>query len=261
MNAYKCKCKFKKYITEEPFFDVLRENQNNPHSCHCTICDKDVDCSHQWKADIKRHVNGNTHVSKSEAFTRATKASNHVTDFFTSESSADQVINSELLVTDFLVEYDLSMAVVDSLGLLFKKAFPDSKITKQYHCGTTKTCIINDALAPYFLQKTVESMKTKPFTLSTDGSNDTGLAKMNFISRDTLLNSRKVTKYELDIFTGSRVIKKFRWEASPPLPGGIGLKRSGHFGRGRKIGLGKLGNLGEYFPVVFQLRVFHFAPY
>ena len=180
-GAYKYKCKFKKkWITEEPFFNVLRENQNNPHSCHCTICDKDADCSHQGKADIKRHVNGNTRVSKSEALRRATKASNHVTDFFTSESSADQVINAELLVTDFLVEHNLPMAVADSLGPLFTKAFPDSKIAKQYHCGATKTSyIINDALAPYFLQKTVESMKTKPFTLSTDGSNDTGLAKMN----------------------------------------------------------------------------------
>ena len=55
-----------------------------------------------------------------------------MTDFFTSESSADQVINAELLVTDFLVEHNLPMAVAD------------------------------DALAAYFLQKTVESMKTKP---------------------------------------------------------------------------------------------------
>ena len=103
-----------------------------------------------------------------------------MTDFFTSESSADQVINAELLATDFLVEHNLPMAVADSLGPLFKKAFPDSKIAKQYHCGATKTsCIKNDALVPYFLQKTVESMKTKPFTLSTDASNDTALAKMN----------------------------------------------------------------------------------
>ena len=36
------------------------------------------------------------------------------------------------------------------------------------------------------------------------------LAK-NFMSRDTLLNFRKVTKYELDTCTGSRVINNFRW--------------------------------------------------
>ena len=36
----------------------------------------------------------------------------------------------------------------------------------------------------------------------------------NFIARDTLLKFRKVTKYELDTCTGSRVIKDFRWGAS-----------------------------------------------
>ena len=35
----------------------------------------------------------------------------------------------------------------------------------------------------------------------------------NFISRDTLLNLRKVTKYELDTCTSSRVIRNFRWGA------------------------------------------------
>ena len=85
---------------------------------------------------------------------RQPKQSNHVTDFFTSESSADQLKNAELLVTDFLVEHNLSMAVADSLGPLFKKAFPDSKTAKQYHCRATKTsCIINDTLAPYFYKR------------------------------------------------------------------------------------------------------------
>ena len=40
----------------------------------------------------------------------------------------------------------------------------------------------------------------------------------NFISRDTFLNFRKVTKYERDTCTGSRLIKDFR--------DGIGLKCS-----------------------------------
>ena len=36
------------------------------------------------------------------------------------------------------------------------------------------------------------------------------LAK-SFVPRYTILNVRKVTKYELDTYTGSRVIKKFLW--------------------------------------------------
>ena len=38
------------------------------------------------------------------------------------------------------------------------------------------------------------------------------------------------------------------------------LKRSGHFGERLKE-IGVLGNLGEYFPEVFQLRVCQFALY
>ena len=49
------------------------------------------------------------------------------------------------------------------------------------------------------------------------------LAK-TFMSQDTLLNFRKVTKYELDTCTGSRVIKNFRWGGRAKSPrGGIGL--------------------------------------
>ena len=48
----------------------------------------------------------------------------------------------------------------------------------------------------------------------------------NFISWDTLLNFRKVTKYKLDTCTGSRVIKNFHWGEGPQ--GRIGLKLSRH---------------------------------
>ena len=46
------------------------------------------------------------------------------------------------------------------------------------------------------------------------------LAK-NFVSQNTLLNFRKVTKYELDTCTGSRVIKNFfgGLKAPPPMGG------------------------------------------
>ena len=41
------------------------------------------------------------------------------------------------------------------------------------------TCMINGAIAPHFLRETVNIMKCSPFSLLTDGSNDTGLEKMN----------------------------------------------------------------------------------
>ena len=46
--------------------------------------------------------------------------------------------------------------------------------------GKTKaSCILNEILAPHFLLETVQSMKNDFYSLSTDGSNNIGLEKMN----------------------------------------------------------------------------------
>ena len=44
---------------------------------------------------------------------------------------------------------------------------------------TEASCILNESFAPHFLQETVQIMKNDFYSLSTDGSNDTGLEKMN----------------------------------------------------------------------------------
>ena len=49
--------------------------------------------------------------------------------------------------------------------------------------GKTKaSCILNGSLAPHFLQETVQIMKNDFCSSSTDGSNDTGLEKMNSLT-------------------------------------------------------------------------------
>lgn len=40
-------------------------------------------------------------------------------------------------------------------------------------------CIVNGSLAPLFRAALVEAMRNGPFTVAIDGSNDTGLEKMN----------------------------------------------------------------------------------
>ena len=58
--------------------------------------------------------------------------------------------------------------------------FPESKIAKEYKIGKTKaSCILNESLAPHFLQETVQIIKNDFYSLSTDGSNDTELEKIN----------------------------------------------------------------------------------
>ena len=61
------------------------------------------------------------------------------------------------------------------MNTLLPNIFPDSKIAKKYKMGKAKaSCILNDILAPHFLQETVQIMKNDFYSLSTEGSNDTG---------------------------------------------------------------------------------------
>ena len=63
---------------------------------------------------------------------------------------------------------------------MIRKVFPDSELATNYHSASTKaTCIINLAIAPAFKEELIESMKIHPFSISIDGSNNTGLLKMN----------------------------------------------------------------------------------
>lgn len=44
---------------------------------------------------------------------------------------------------------------------------------------TNTTCILNGALKPYYQDELVQQMKDRPYSISIDGSNDTGRDKMN----------------------------------------------------------------------------------
>ena len=108
------------------------------------------------------------------------------------------------MVTNFLVQHNLPIATADHLGPLFKAIFPDSQIASKYAAARTKTsAILNIAMGPYCHQSLVQHCQTHPFALGTDGSNDTGLLKMNPVTiRLFDMNiSKKVTSHFYDICT------------------------------------------------------------
>ena len=58
--------------------------------------------------------------------------------------------------------------------------FPDSAIAKKFGCARTKTTqILNGAMMPALQKYLVNYMKTQPFSLTNDGTSDTGVNKMN----------------------------------------------------------------------------------
>ena len=79
-----------------------------------------------------------------------------------------------------LVKHNIPLAVADELTPLFRDIFSDSEIAKNFSSRCTKTaCLINGAIAPFFHQRLVESMRNGPYAVAIDGSSDTGIEKMN----------------------------------------------------------------------------------
>ena len=98
----------------------------------------------------------------------------------------------------FLAEHNLPIAVADHIGPLVKDIFPNSKIAKGYQCARTKaTCILNGAIRPDLQVELITEMKKSCFSISTDGSNDQSLEKMNPVTvRLFDINQHKiVTKF------------------------------------------------------------------
>jgi hypothetical protein len=87
---------------------------------------------------------------------------------------------AELKIAVLTATSNIPMAFHDSLSPTINKVFPDSGIACKYRSASTKaTCMLNLAVAPMLVDDLVQQMKTHPYSLSTDGSNDTGLHKMN----------------------------------------------------------------------------------
>lgn len=53
------------------------------------------------------------------------------------------------------------------------------RIVKSPSKRTKTACIVNGAIAPFYQQRIIESMRNGPFSVAIDGSSDTGVEKMN----------------------------------------------------------------------------------
>ena len=111
-------------------------------------------------------------------------------------------MNAEVKITNSLLQHNLPLATADHLSSLFKEVLRDKNIAKNYASRQTKTTsIINEAFAPHFREYIIQHCKTHPFSLGTDGSNDTGLEKMNPVCLKILdvNRSKKVTSHSLNM--------------------------------------------------------------
>ncbi|XP_034096132.1 uncharacterized protein LOC117562410 isoform X2 [Gymnodraco acuticeps] len=81
---------------------------------------------------------------------------------------------AEVKVAVAMVQHNVPFAVADHFSPLYKECFRDSPTAQGFKSASTKTtCLINEAVAPHFKKELVMKMRENPFTLVTDGSNDT----------------------------------------------------------------------------------------
>ena len=79
-----------------------------------------------------------------------------------------------------LVQHNIPLSLADELTPMFRDIISDSEIAKCFSSRRTKTaCIVNGAIAPSYQQVLINSMKSGPYAIATDGSNDNGVEKMN----------------------------------------------------------------------------------
>ncbi|MCG8622687.1 MAG: hypothetical protein MJE68_11925 [Proteobacteria bacterium] len=152
------------------------------------------------KQDLIKHFSTQGHQDRAKALKSQSKLS------FLNPAASDEAMKrmeAEVRMAVLTASCNVPLAFHDHLSPTLRSIFPDSKIAAKYHSASTKaTCMLNLAIAPALKMDLIETMKAHPFSVSIDGSNDTGLEKMNPMTIRIYdeTNGKIVTKF-LDMCT------------------------------------------------------------
>ena len=140
---------------------------------HCKLCSRDFSVSHGGHNDAKRHCDSAVHQKKHSEL----QSNTSITSFFgeSSLSHSTKVISAEVMMAQFIALHNLPFQAADHLSDLVTSMFPDSLIAADFSSKHTKTkSIICDALDPFLKEPVIDSLKSTPFNLMCDESNDKG---------------------------------------------------------------------------------------
>lgn len=153
------------------------------------------------RTDVYKHCCTQSHQDQAKALKSQAKIS-----FPAASSSKDGLrLEAELKMAVLTASCNIPLAFHDRLSPLVRSIFPDSEIATKYHSASTKaTCMINHAVAPMLQSSLIGIMRSNPFSVAVDGSNDVGLTKMNPLTVRIfdVETSRVVTQF-LDMCTAS----------------------------------------------------------
>ena len=98
------------------------------------------------------------------------------------EADIHPSINAEVKMALMLVHHNTFFNLSDHMTQYIRQEFKGSKAAQSFSCGRTKTAAIINCIGNYLQEELIGDMKTNPFSLMVDGSNDAGLEKMFPIS-------------------------------------------------------------------------------
>ena len=104
---------------------LIKEVKHDKYKFHRLPCGKNLTCHHRGLKDVKGHCNKHSHRRKLMMHGRS-EPSTYGSD--TENVFKNTVLNAEVMVTNFIIQHNLSNATADHLAQLFKNIFPDRKL-------------------------------------------------------------------------------------------------------------------------------------
>ena len=169
--------KAKRTCTFRPEFTKLWPcitKSRDSDKAYCTICNGDFSIAHQGKGDVARHIGSKKHTGNAKSL----ESSSSIKQYTGAVPLKQDVMEAEMKFTSFLVEHNCPLAAADHAGKLFRSMFSSSshnsprEIINNYACGRTKTTAVVKELARQETHSLISQMKSAPFSIGTDGSND-----------------------------------------------------------------------------------------
>lgn len=158
--------KFKLKWMEDPAYNSwLNVSKRGSTYFHCKICSGDYVGG---IVAIKKHGNRNKHLKKAAAVKIQPPISKLATKSVNIEKKTKEV---KVLITSFLVEHNIAIAVVDHLVQLLKRTALDfgEEVLKNISCNRTKcTAIIKNVTGAYGLDVLVNKLKHNKFSILID---------------------------------------------------------------------------------------------
>ena len=151
---------------------VLKASAKGANFCHCETCRLDFSIGHGGRDDCKRHVSSKKHTD----YAKLRKSCPSVATLFKANESplTLKITKAEALLVSTLADNNLPLSAADTFTKTLKVMFPDSEIARGLQCGRSKATAMLKELAEDNKTTLAQTMQDRPFTVSTDGSNDAG---------------------------------------------------------------------------------------